>query len=293
MQKFIRIIGVVGRVLVVLGLVLLYYTGYLLWGTSIQTNQAQAELEAELRQSHDAAAVEQLEAGEIPVARPAGEIKLGDPLFQIVIPKIGLHKTVVSGVGDQELKAGPGHFPDAPYPGEKGNVPVSGHRTTYGAPFYRLDELDVGDELFLERDGVRYKYRMDEEQIVRPTQTEVVDDRGRDELTLTTCHPRYSAAQRLIIHAAFVGAEKVPPPPTAGGGSADLSTVSNLNPKTTSLPADVIVLSVIALALLLTSLGMTPRFRRVAYTSGLTVVAAAGMWIYAFPEILKLLPAEF
>lgn len=116
---------------------------------------------------------------------------------------------VIGGVGIEELKRGPGHYPGTAPPGEDGNFAVAGHRTTYGAPFLHLDELQAGDEIHVtDRDGTVWVYRYVEERIVYPGDVSVIghDPLGTGEptLTLTTCHPRFSARQRLIVFAELV-----------------------------------------------------------------------------------------
>ena len=116
---------------------------------------------------------------------------------------------VVSGVSREHLKRGPGHYPNSAEPGADGNFAVAGHRTTYGAPFFDLDELEPDDEVHVtDRSGQRHVYRVLEQRIVTPSDHWVLapDPLGRDAglLTLTTCHPRFSARQRLIVFAELV-----------------------------------------------------------------------------------------
>ena len=116
---------------------------------------------------------------------------------------------VVQGVSLGDLQRGPGHYPGTALPGRAGNFAVAGHRTTYGAPFFNLDQLRKGDEVLVTaRDGKRYTYRVHSQEIVSPSDTWVVGpdplERGRKTLTLTTCNPRFSNAQRLIVFAELV-----------------------------------------------------------------------------------------
>lgn len=116
---------------------------------------------------------------------------------------------VVGDVSLAALRRGPGHYPRSAEPGEAGNFAVAGHRTTYGAPFFRLDELRPGDEIHVTgRDGRRHTYEVREQRIVSPADTWVVEPEplGREgpTLTLTTCHPRFSARQRLVVWAELV-----------------------------------------------------------------------------------------
>ena len=116
------------------------------------------------------------------------------------IPSINLKQYVVSGTDELTLQFGPGHYLQTNSPGSGGNVGIAGHRTTYGAPFSRLDLLEVGDQIFLNSGGNKYHYEIDEKLIVDANEGEyVLYNRGDDRLTLTTCHPKYSARQRLVI----------------------------------------------------------------------------------------------
>ena len=105
----------------------------------------------------------------------------------------------------EELRLGPGHFPDTPLPGQFGNAAIAGHRTTYGQPFHNVDQLVVGDDIVVTTEAGRFTYVVDDIEIVLPSDYEVVAtvDRAKATLTLTSCHPKWSAAQRIIVHAAL------------------------------------------------------------------------------------------
>jgi sortase A len=125
----------------------------------------------------------------------------GDALGRLRIPAIGLTTVVVEGTGAGELRTGPGHYPDTPLPGQRGTVAIAGHRTTYGAPFRHVDDLERGDRIELEMPYGRIAYRVERTRIVEATQIEVVDRVAYDRLVLTACHPLYSAAQRIVVFA--------------------------------------------------------------------------------------------
>jgi len=129
----------------------------------------------------------------------------GDGIAQIRIPRIGLTKTVVEGVSTDSLRKGPGHYPGTPLPGQEGNSAIAGHRTTYGAPFNRLDELEENDLIYVTTVQGSFVYRVAEKLIVSPKDVYVLDATEDNRLTLTTCHPIYSARQRLIIVAELLG----------------------------------------------------------------------------------------
>ncbi len=112
--------------------------------------------------------------------------------------------TVVQGVSRADLKNGVGHMPSTPLPGQPGNSVLPGHRTTYGAPFHELDELEVGDIIEVETAIGLNVYEVRESIIVRPTEIWVTNPRPGSWITLSTCNPRFSSRERLIIFAELV-----------------------------------------------------------------------------------------
>jgi sortase A len=111
---------------------------------------------------------------------------------------------VVEGVTRADLRNGAGHMPSTALPGQPGNAVISGHRTTYGAPFHDLDQLRPGDRIEVETAIGIHAYAVRETVIVRPTEFWVVQDRPGAWLTLTTCHPKFSSRQRMIVFAELV-----------------------------------------------------------------------------------------
>jgi len=163
-----------------------------------------------------ARAVARLLGPEVEELLPLVYPEAGEAIARIVIPSIDVDTIVVAGVEIDDLRKGPGHFSTTPLPGQPGNAAIAGHRTTYGAPFGRLAELNAGDAIIVETLQGRFVYRVLPGQpgmaghtlgfrIVAPTALEVLDDVGDNRLTLTTCHPKYSSRKRLIVHAALVG----------------------------------------------------------------------------------------
>ena len=131
----------------------------------------------------------------------------GEPVAVVRIPSIDRLQegwTVVEGVGVRDLKNGAGHMPDTPLPGLPGNAVISGHRTTYGAPFHEVDTLEAGDIIEVDTAVGTHTYAVRELQIVRPTDVWVTDPRDGSWLTLTTCHPKFSSRRRLIVFAELV-----------------------------------------------------------------------------------------
>lgn len=137
------------------------------------------------------------------------EAEAGSPLTRIVIPAIDVSTVVVSGTSQAALRAGAGHYPHTPLPGADGNVGIAGHRTTYGRPFNRVDELSAGDEIWLLTPVGDHRYVVSDPDpdiganpwITDPEDWGVVAPSDDAVLTLTTCHPKGSAQQRMIVRA--------------------------------------------------------------------------------------------
>jgi sortase A len=222
---FGRILGAIGKTLIVAGLLVLGFVGYQLWGTALSQSNAQAELtktlasESDVKTTSGPVVIKQLadelssvNAATAPATAPPPE---GDPVGVITIPKIGLQRMIVEGVSKPDLKKGPGHYPGTPLPGQAGNSAIAGHRTTYGAPFNRIDELVAGDEIQVATPQGEFTYVVipapgqptQAWYAVSPAQVEVLANMGDNRITLTACHPKYSAKQRIIVH----GLLKTPP----------------------------------------------------------------------------------
>jgi sortase A len=213
-MRLAKVLGALGRTLITAGVLILLFVAYQLWGTGIREAQAQNELgdqfEERLDEAREAAppssttttppdTTDTTDPVEPELAPPIELAADGEATAQIRIPKIGVDKTVVEGVSLANLKKGPGRYPESPMPGQKGNAAIAGHRTTYGAPFNRIDELVPGDEILVETVQGEFRYVMTEQLIVSPSQVEVLEDKGDNRLTLTACHPKYSARQRIVV----------------------------------------------------------------------------------------------
>ncbi|MGH9054023.1 MAG: sortase [Acidimicrobiia bacterium] len=218
-----------GWTLVGAGLLIFAFLGYQLWVTTLLTARAQDRLEVDLAarlaevetvavQLPTTVADDPTMAGspettvppQEPLAVPGVELLAepapleGAPLGHLIIPEAGVDHVMVEGVGGADLRKGPGHMPWTPLPGQPGNAVVSGHRTTYGAPFWDLNLLEPGDDIFVETAVGRHVYEVRELLVVAPTDVWVTDPRPGAWLTLTTCNPRFSAAERLIVFAEMV-----------------------------------------------------------------------------------------
>ncbi|HZO35746.1 MAG TPA: class E sortase [Solirubrobacteraceae bacterium] len=125
----------------------------------------------------------------------------GGALGRIVIPKIGASYVFVNGTNTADLRKGPGLYEETPLPGVSGTVAIAGHRTTYGAPFRHVDELEPGDTIRVELPYGDFTYSVERRLIVKPTALWVTHRVGHDRLVLSACHPLYSAAKRIIVFA--------------------------------------------------------------------------------------------
>lgn len=144
----------------------------------------------------------------------------GTALTRIAIPSIDVETLVVEGTSAAALRAGAGHYPNTPLPGQVGNVAIAGHRTTYGRPFNRLDQVKEGDEIWLSTPIGDYKYVVTAPPpdgqckrraadyaacVTTPTDWTVIGKSSEPILTLTSCHPKGSAAQRIVLRAHLEG----------------------------------------------------------------------------------------
>ena len=168
-----------------------------LLGYPLYTNLYQSRVQSRLDR--------QLASPELKEAYRNRSFKIGDSLTRIKIPKLDVDVVVVEGISASALRAGAGHYPSTPLPCEDGNVSIAGHRTTYGKPFANLDRLKEGDTVILETPVGSCTYELSRAPfVVQPTNLSVVaNDPTKRTLTLTTCHPKGSAAQRLIIKATY------------------------------------------------------------------------------------------
>ena len=206
-DSFRTLLRGIGQLLITVGVVVLLFCVYELKVTSVYTDNQQHQLDKQLTQ-------EWVEPAPAPTG-PAGPVlpasALGKGFARIYLPTLGRKEqhVVVEGVSHADLKKGPGHFPGTDLPGQLGNVVISGHRTTYGAPFNRLDELNKGDAIVLETRTAFYTYSVLRIFVVKPSAIGVtyhVPDHPnaiptQRLLTLTTCNPKYSAKTRLVVRA--------------------------------------------------------------------------------------------
>lgn len=198
-----RGVSVLSLVLFLAGVVMFSYPV----GTDLYSDYQQGNLQ------------ERFDDPEVVSAYRERRIEVGDGLTTMRIPKLGVEVLVVEGTTPAALRAGAGHYVDSPLPGEAGNVAIAGHRTTYGRPLNRMDELVEGDVVELETPFAVHTYKAVADfgghanpWVVPPTDFSVVaPDGARSLLTLTTCHPKGSARQRLIMRFELASTEQLQP----------------------------------------------------------------------------------
>jgi len=145
------------------------------------------------------------------VSREAKRFRLesddGDAIARLKVPRLDLSAVVVNGTSASDLRRGPGRHEDSFLPGEGELVYVAGHRTTYGAPFSAINELEAGDTITVELPYGTVEYRVTRHRIVDDNDLSVLESHGREELVLQACHPRFFASQRYLVYARPVSVE--------------------------------------------------------------------------------------
>jgi sortase A len=200
---------------VTIGLLLLSFVAYQLWGTALYEHNAQAQLSQELEKklhvpSTTVPSTPTSTSASTPTTSPPVLVDhvapttpdpgLGTPIGFLTIPRIGMsNAAIIEGTGEAQLQQGPGHYQGTPLPGQAGNAAIAGHRTTYAAPFYNLNELQPGDPITVQTTQGIFTYQVVTSHVVLPSNVTVLDASTTPELTLTTCNPRYSAATRLVV----------------------------------------------------------------------------------------------
>jgi len=139
--------------------------------------------------------------------RLRADAERGSAVGRIKIAKIDANYVVVNGSDAASLRKGPGIYDDVPFPGMPGTTAIAGHRTTYGAPFRKINKVEKGDEVIVEMPYGTFTYEVERTRIVKPTALEVIKRVSYDRLVLSACHPLYSAAKRFIVFARLVAGQ--------------------------------------------------------------------------------------
>jgi LPXTG-site transpeptidase (sortase) family protein len=197
----------VGEVCITLGLILLLFAAYEVWGKTAAVNAHQGDLDKQLAQDWGGpapATSASPSAGPKADALPPPD---GKAIARLYIPRMGKQWIVVQGVTPADIRFAPGHYPTSAMPGQVGNFSVAGHRTP--AIFWDMDLVKQGDEIVVETKDTWYVYKTSQVEIVSPHAVQVVapvpNQPGKKPteqmLTLTTCNPKFNNYQRLVVHA--------------------------------------------------------------------------------------------
>ena len=207
-----RLVGGLGEVMITLGVLLLLFVAWQLWWTDVTANRDQANIIATLEKDFG-----DVQHGGLPGQEPLATLKsipFGKAFAIVRIPRFGADyaRPVIEGSDRGVLKRGVGHYHGTAMPGEVGNFAVSGHRTTYGRPFHNIDRLRKGDFVVVETRTSYVVYAVDRHTLVRPWQVEVIapvpqkpgEEPTQAWMTMTSCHPKFSATQRYVTFAKLV-----------------------------------------------------------------------------------------
>jgi sortase A len=280
------------------GALVILFAAWQLWGTAIAQHQSQATLQQQFAAKTHSHPQPPTKAGFslLPATASVPTLADGTPMALMQIPKINLNQVIVSGTNENDLNKGPGYYVGTAMPGQAGNVAIAGHRTTHGAPFLDLGNLAPGDPIYLtDSNGHRLTYTVAVTPYpVSPSNVSVLNYFGDNRLTLTTCNPKYSAAQRLIVVAEYKPSGSAPPAHAVV--AKDAGTPYKVTPSgeagwNASLVPLVILEGGLLLALALANRRLSAILRRGSRWLVLVPVWAAGLFIL-FQTLTSFLPAS-
>lgn len=298
-----------GLALITAGVIVLLFVAYQLWGTTFTERHHQQDL---ARQFHAAVVGKSVPPTTVapatdgqttssPQLDALPSVPPGGAIDHLVIPSIGVDKYVVEGTGENDLREGPGHYTGTAYPGQVGNTAIAGHRTTYGAPFFDLNDLKVGDKIYITDLNDRvWLYVVDQAPIVvSPDDVAVLDPTPFAELTLTTCNPRFESTSRLIVVARLQGRAGAVTTPAAKvtlpkvlPGDAPVAAADNLGRGESGALGPAIGYGALVVVLWAATRLVINRTRRgwrlLAYVAGIGVCLVA-LWL-CFENVILLLP---
>lgn len=204
------VFGIVGDLFVTAGVLLLLFVGWQLWWTDVTANKVQDDTVSSLSREF----AQPPSGGSAPATEKPAPVTFGKAFAILRIPRLGADyaRPILEGTSTDILKDGLGHYADTVMPGAVGNFAVAGHRTTYGRPLHDIDRLRAGDVVVVETRAAYSVYAVKRHRVVAPSDVEVIapvpEKPGtaptQGWLTMTACHPKYSAAQRYIVFAELV-----------------------------------------------------------------------------------------
>ena len=203
-------VGTFGEVLITLGLLALLFVSWQLWWTDVTANREQAVTIQSMERDF----------GDSVAPKPANplatltKVPFGEAFAIVRIPRLGADyaRPVLEGSDHETLAKGIGHYPGTAMPAQVGNFAISGHRTTYGRPLHNIDKLKKGDVIVVETKASYIVYAVDRDLIVNPYRVEVIAPVPQRPgakateawMTLTSCHPKFSARERYVVFAKLV-----------------------------------------------------------------------------------------
>ena len=238
-RQRVTVVGVVGELLITAGVLVLLFLGWQLWWNDLVTANAQSDAATEISQqwikAAPAAPVEPVspdpvDYGEPVVAAPAAD---GEAFAVLYVPRFGedYHRSIAGGTGTNVLNStrlGVGHYLTSQMPGEVGNFAVAAHRSAYGGGLHLINELQLGDSIYVQTADGYYTYTFRDLEYVQPTQVDVIaavpnlpNATPTDRIiTLTSCNPLFSTAERIIAYGVFEGWH-----PLSAGPPAELAPI--------------------------------------------------------------------
>ena len=242
--------GVFGELLITAGVLVFAFLGWQLWWNDMVMAGQQSKAAAEISQSwiqddlssRDQApiapeATEPVESAPVDFGEPVvGEAPANAESFAVLyVPRFGAdyHRSIAEGIDDEVLnssRSGIGHYPDTQMPGEVGNFAVAAHRSANGGGMHLINELQLGDAIYVQTADGYYTYRFRDLEYVAPTAVEVIAPVPHDPdgtpvdrfITLTSCNPLLSTAERIIAYGVLESWQ-----PTSAGPPAEVATVIN------------------------------------------------------------------
>ncbi len=233
--------GILGELLITVGVLVLLFIGWQLWwndaviagqqsSAASEVSQNWIEQDRQARGHTTAAAATDADYGDPVVAGSPDKL---DAFAVLYVPRFGAdyHRTVAEGIGLDVLNSprlGIGHYPGTQMPGEVGNFAVAAHRSANGGAMHLINELQIGDPIYVQTSDGYYTYRFRDLEYVAPTTVQVLEPVPNapgatpvDRLiTLTSCNPLYSTAERIIAYGVYESWQ-----PLSAGAPAELAPI--------------------------------------------------------------------